>query len=83
MKVTHHFIPDWKRSWRLLSVQINAAVSALAASVFAAAPGLVIEVLRSGPVERGAVAAMIAAAFILPHWLARVLRQKARACDHG
>ena len=83
MRVTHHFIPDWKRSWRLLSVQINAGVSALAAAVFAAAPGLVISVLRSGPLERAAVAAMIAAAFILPHWLARVLKQPSRRCDNG
>jgi hypothetical protein len=83
MKLSKHFIPDWKHSGRLLSVQVNAGVSALAAAVFASAPGLVIGVLRAGLLERAVVAVMIAAAFIVPHWLARVLTQSRRAGRHG
>jgi hypothetical protein len=83
MKLTKHLIPDWKASWRFLSVQINAGVTALAAAVFASAPGLVIGVLRAGALERIVVAAMICAAFIFPHWLARVLAQPRKGPRNG
>lgn len=75
MKFTDRLIADWRGSWRFLSVQVNAAIAALAAAVFAAAPGLVVGVLHAGPLERIVVGGMIAAAIIVPHWVARVFRQ--------
>lgn len=68
-------IPDWKQSWRFLSVQVNAGAAALIVAITSAAPGLVVEALQAPLFVRIIVGAMVAAAFVLTHWAARVAKQ--------
>lgn len=75
MALRDRLIPDARQSWRFLSVQVNAGIAAIVAATTAAAPGLIVEVLRAPLLERIVVGVMVGAALLLTHWGARIVKQ--------